>query len=124
MPKLAILLGGVSALLAVLFGAFGAHGLKSRLTEDMLGIYQTGVQYHFYHSLGLILIGLVAWHMPGSPRLRWAAWIMLAGILLFSGSLYALALTNAGWLGMITPFGGLAFIGAWLLLVIAVYTNR
>jgi uncharacterized membrane protein YgdD (TMEM256/DUF423 family) len=124
MPKLAILLGGVSALLAVLFGAFGAHGLKSRLTEDMLGIYQTGVQYHFYHSLGLILIGLVAWHMPGLPQLRWAAWIMLAGILLFSGSLYALALTNAGWLGMITPFGGLAFIGAWLLLVITVYTNR
>ena len=118
MPKLAIILGSLNAMLAVILGAFGAHGLKSRLTEEMLAVYQTGVQYHFYHSLGLILIGVIAWQMPGSIWLKWSAWIMLAGIILFSGSLYTLALTNLRWLGMITPIGGTAFIIAWLLLLV------
>ena len=119
MAKLALILGSLNAMLAVILGAFGAHGLKSRLTDDLLAVYQTGVQYHFYHSLGLILIGVIAWQMPGSVWLKWSAWIMLAGIVLFSGSLYLLALTNMRWLGMITPIGGIAFIVAWLLLLVA-----
>ena len=119
MTKLALILGSINAMLAVILGAFGAHGLKGRLTEDLLAIYQTGVQYHFYHSLGLLLIGVIAWQLPGSVWLKWSAWIMLAGIILFSGSLYLLALTNVRWLGMITPIGGIAFIVAWLLLLVA-----
>ena len=119
MAKLALILGSLNAMLAVILGAFGAHGLKGRLTEDLLAIYQTGVQYHFYHSLGLLLIGVIAWQLPGSVWLKWSAWIMLAGIILFSGSLYLLALTNVRWLGMITPIGGIAFIVAWLLLLVA-----
>ena len=119
MQRFALFAGSINAMLAVLLGAFGAHGLKGRLTEAMLQVYQTGVQYHYYHSLGLILIGLVAFRITDSRALKWAAWLMLAGIILFSGSLYLLALTNVHWLGFITPFGGTAFIIAWLLLAIA-----
>ncbi len=107
-------------MLVVGLGAFGAHGLKSRLTEDMMSVYQTGVQYHFYHALGLVLIGIIAFHLPASTLLKWSGWTMFAGIVLFSGSLYLLAITQTRWLGMITPIGGLAFIVSWLLLAIAV----
>ena len=124
MPKLAILLGSLNAMLAVILGAFGAHGLKGRLTEDLLAVYQTGVQYHFYHALGMILIGIIAWQIPGSVWLKWSTWLMLTGIILFSGSLYLLALTNVRWLGMITPIGGVAFIASWLLLAVAVYHSK
>ena len=116
MQKFALFAGSINAMLAVVIGAFGAHGLKGRLTAEMLAVYQTGVQYHFYHSLGLIIIGVLAFHLPASVLLKWSARIMLAGIFLFSGSLYLLALTNINWLGMITPLGGIAFIVAWLLL--------
>ena len=119
MKKFALFAGSINAMLAVILGAFGAHGLKGRLTEEMLSVYQTGVQYHFYHSLGLIIIGVTAFHLPASASLKWSARLMLAGIILFSGSLYLLALTNINWLGMITPVGGTAFIVAWLLLAIA-----
>jgi len=121
MAKIIIILGSLNAMLAVILGAFGAHALKTRLTGEMLAVYHTGVQYHFYHSLGLILIGVIALQVPGSVWLKWSAWIMLAGIILFSGSLYLLALTNVRWLGIITPIGGIAFIGSWLLLSIAAY---
>lgn len=107
-------------MLVVALGAFGAHGLKSRLTEDMMSVYQTGVQYHFFHALGLILVGIIAFHLPSSTWLRWSGWTMLIGILIFSGSLYLLAITQTRWLGMLTPIGGLAFIVSWLLLAIAV----
>jgi len=120
MSKLFILLGSLNAMLVVGLGAFGAHGLKSRLTEDMMSVYQTGVQYHFYHALGLVLIGIIAFHLPASTLLKWSGWTMFAGIVLFSGSLYLLAITQTRWLGMITPIGGLAFIVSWLLLAIAV----
>ena len=116
MQKFALFAGSINAMLAVILGAFGAHGLKGRLTEEMLSVYQTGVQYHFYHSLGLIIIGVVAFYLPASTLLKWSATVMLAGIVLFSGSLYLLALTDVRWLGMITPLGGIAFIVAWLLL--------
>ncbi len=120
MAKFYLLLGSINALLVVLIGAFGAHGLKARLTVENMAIFQTGVQYHFYHAVGLILVGLIAWHIPTSPYLRWSAWLMIMGIILFSGSLYALSITNIRWLGMITPVGGMAFIIAWLLLSIGI----
>lgn len=120
MAKLFLALGCINAMLVVLIGAFGAHALKARLTVENMAIFQTGVQYHFYHAVGLILLGLIALQIPITPYLRWSGWLMLVGIVLFSGSLYALSITNIRWLGMITPFGGLAFIIAWLLLTIGI----
>lgn len=120
MAKLFLALGCINAMLVVLIGAFGAHGLKARLTVENMAVFQTGVQYHLYHAVGLILLGLIALQIPITPYLRWSGWLMLVGIVLFSGSLYALSITNIRWLGMITPFGGLAFIIAWLLLTIGI----
>jgi uncharacterized membrane protein YgdD (TMEM256/DUF423 family) len=114
--KLFLSLGSFNALLAVAFGAFAAHGLKSRLAAEMLAVFQTGVQYHFYHALGLILIGIIAMQLSPSAWLKISGWLMFAGILLFSGSLYILSITGIRWWGFITPFGGVAFIFAWLLL--------
>jgi uncharacterized membrane protein YgdD (TMEM256/DUF423 family) len=112
-------IGAVAASLAVVFGAFGAHALKARVAPEALQIYKTGVEYHFYHALGLILLGLAALRLPDSARLRAAGWTMLAGIVLFSGSLYLLALTGLAWLGAIAPLGGSAFILAWCLFAAA-----
>jgi uncharacterized membrane protein YgdD (TMEM256/DUF423 family) len=112
--KLFVTLGALAAALGVLLGAFGAHALKTRLAPDMLAVYQTAVQYHLWHALGLLSIGIVAFHLPTSVPLRVAGWLMLVGIALFSGSLYVLATTGTKWLGAITPFGGAAFIAAWL----------
>lgn len=120
MAKLFLALGCINAMLVVLIGAFGAHALKARLTVENMAVFQTGVQYHLYHAVGLILLGLIALQIPITPYLRWSGWLMLVGIVLFSGSLYALSITNIRWLGMITPFGGLAFIIAWLLLTIGI----
>ena len=111
--KLFLTLGSLFALAAVMIGAFGAHGLKNRLSPDLLAAYQTGVQYHFYHALGLVLVGLACIHLPASPPLRASGWLMVVGIGLFSGSLYALALTGQKWLGAVAPLGGTAFILAW-----------
>lgn len=113
-------LGGAAALLAVALGAFGAHALKGRLGPEMAAVWHTGVEYHVFHALGLLAVGLVAAQLPESALLRWSAWLMLAGIALFSGSLYALALSGERWLGGVTPVGGLAFIAAWILFVAAV----
>lgn len=120
MFKLFTALGSINALISVLLGAFGAHALKSRLSADMMAIFETGVQYHFYHALGLLAVGLIACHLPESTWLRWSGWLMFAGILIFSGSLYILSTTGIKWLGAITPIGGTAFIIAWVLLTIAV----
>ena len=119
--KLFLVLGACNAFLAVLLGAFGAHALKTRLPADMLAVYHTGNQYHFYHALGLLLVGLVATQLPDSGLLRGSGWLMLLGIVLFSGSLYVLSISGVRWLGAITPFGGLAFLVAWLLLAMAVW---
>ena len=122
--KLFILLGAVAGAAGVALGAFGAHALKARLAPDMLAVWQTAVQYHFWHALGLIAIGiLIALTLPGSTTLKWAGWLMVAGLVLFSGSLYALAFTDARWLGAVTPFGGVAWIGAWVLLAVAVWKS-
>ena len=108
------------AFAAVALGAFGAHALKSRLSAEMLAVWHTGVEYHMFHALGLLAVGLVTVQLPESVPLRSSGWLMLAGILLFSGSLYALALSGEGWLGAITPVGGIAFLAAWVLFVVAV----
>lgn len=118
--KVLLLAGAINAGLCVLLGAFGAHALKSRLTMELSGIWGTAVQYHFYHALGLLLIGILALHWPASSLLRTSGWLMLAGILLFSGSLYCLTLTNIRWLGAITPIGGTALIAAWVILCVAI----
>jgi len=121
--KLFLLLGSANAMLAVILGAFGAHALKARLDESLLKIYHTGVEYHFYHALGLILVGIIAMNIPTNIWLKSSGWMMFAGIVLFSGSLYSLSILNVRWLGMITPFGGLLFILAWLSLCIAIYKH-
>lgn len=118
--SLFLVLGCIAALLAVAAGAFGAHALKARIAPELMTVYKTGVDYHFYHALGLLLVGLAAFHLPESVWLRGAGWTMLAGIVLFCGSLYLLALTGLGWLGAITPLGGAAFIAAWALFAAAV----
>ncbi len=106
--------GGMA--LAVALGAFGAHALRARVTPDLLGIWHTAVQYHALHALGLFVVAGAAHAWADSGSLRLAGWLMTAGILLFSGSLYVLVLTGTRWLGAVTPLGGLAFIAAWLLL--------
>lgn len=118
--RLFLAAGGLAALAAVALGAFGAHALKTRLSAEMLAVWHTGVEYHAYHALGLLAVGLVAAQLPESTLLKWSGWLMLAGIALFSGSLYALALSGERWLGAVTPIGGTAFLAAWGLFVIAV----
>jgi uncharacterized membrane protein YgdD (TMEM256/DUF423 family) len=118
--KLFLILGGINAALVVMLGAFGAHGLKARISVDMLAVYQTAVHYHLFHALGLLAVGLVASQIADSVWLKWSGWLMLAGIILFSGSLYVLSVSGLRWLGMVTPFGGVAFIAAWIVFVIAI----
>lgn len=111
--KTFIVIGAIAMALGVVLGAFGAHGLKARLTPDLLAVYQTGVEYHLYHALGLILVGILVVQFPHVSGLKVGGWLLLAGILVFSGSLYVLAITGVRWLGAITPIGGLAFIVGW-----------
>jgi uncharacterized membrane protein YgdD (TMEM256/DUF423 family) len=118
--RLLLASGGAAALLAVALGAFGAHALRSRLSPEMLVVWHTGIEYHVFHALGLLAVGIVAIQLPGSALLRWSGWLMLAGIVLFSGSLYLLALSGERWLGAVTPAGGILFLAAWALFVAAV----
>lgn len=120
MFKLFTSLGGINAFIAVALGAFGAHILEGKLGPEMLSIFETGVQYHFYHALGLLAVGLIATHLPDSNWLRWSGRLMFAGIVIFSGSLYILSFTGVRWLGAITPIGGLCLLASWILLVVAV----
>lgn len=106
--------------LAVVLGAFGAHALKARLSPEMMQVYKTGVEYHFYHAIGLLLTGVLSFHLK-SGLINWAAFCLFSGIVLFSGSLYLLAVTGVKWLGAITPLGGLSFIAGWVLLFVAVW---
>lgn len=107
-------IAAIAMFLAVGAGAFGAHALKARLTPDMAAVWQTAVQYHAWHALGLLAIGLLMMHGVAQGALAVAAWLLLAGIVLFSGSLYAMALTEMRGLGAITPIGGVAFLAGWL----------
>jgi len=119
-----LLLGALSALTGIGLGAFGAHGLKTLLSPEMLAVYQTGVTYQMWHALGLVLTALLCRHVPDSKLLNWAGRLMFAGIVLFSGSLYLLALLNQKWLGMVTPIGGISFLTAWLLIAIFAAINK
>lgn len=120
MAKLFITLASLSGMLAVAFGAFGAHALKNRLDDYALGVFQTAVQYHFYHSLALLAVGVIALGQhPQSALLRSSGWLFVIGILVFSGSLYLLSFSGLRWLGAVTPLGGLAFIAGWACLAAA-----
>ena len=123
MPKTFLIAGAVNMVLCVGLGAFGAHGLKGRLSEHLLAVYQTGVQYHLLHAIGLLVVGLVMFQADHGSLFRWAGYLMLIGIVLFSGSLYVLALGGAKWFGVVTPFGGLAFIAAWSVFAVAVWRS-
>jgi uncharacterized membrane protein YgdD (TMEM256/DUF423 family) len=114
--KIVLSCAAFSAMMSVMLGAFAAHGLKSKLSENLLNTFQTGVQYQMYHSLALILLVIIYRQMPQS-LLLYSAGFMLAGIILFSGSLYMLALTQMKWFGPITPIGGVCFIVGWALLL-------
>ena len=120
MDRLFTVCGALSAFIAVAAGAFGAHALKTRLSPDLLAVFETAARYQMYHALGLVA---VAWAMSrwAAPQLRAAGWLFLAGTVLFSGSLYLLARTGARGLGAITPLGGLCFLAGWLLLAIGVW---
>jgi len=107
-------LGGINAFISVAAGAFGAHGLKQRLSSDLLAAFETGARYQMYHALGLLA---VAFALGQGRSASTAGWAMLAGIVLFSGSLYALALTGIRPVGAITPLGGLCFLAGWAMFV-------
>lgn len=112
-------IGALSAFMAVALGAFGAHGLKTILTEAQLGTYQTAVEYQFYHALALLLVAAISFQFPAATALKWAGILFMTGIILFSGSLYLLVFTDIKILGAITPLGGLAFLAGWLFLTFA-----
>jgi uncharacterized membrane protein YgdD (TMEM256/DUF423 family) len=115
--------GAVAGGLGVILGAFGAHGLRSSVEPRLLEVFETGVRYQMYHALALLLVGLAAGRGGG----RWldaAGWLFVAGIVVFSGSLYAMTLSGARWLGAITPLGGVAFIAGWCCLALAALPRR
>ncbi len=118
MDKTFLLVGAVAAFLAVTLGAFGAHGLRARLSPEMMAVFQTGVQYHIYHALALILVSGIMGRMSGW-LIQTAGWCFTAGIVFFSGSLYLLAVTGVTSLGAITPIGGLFFLIGWACLAFA-----
>ena len=119
-----LMLGSINMFLAVALGAFGAHALKASLPPDLMAVYHTGNQYHFYHALGLFAVAVAAaWFQP-SRLFGLSGAFILAGLILFSGSLYVLSLTGQRWIGMIAPFGGMAFMIGWLLLAAGVCRGR
>ena len=117
--QLSFVLGALGALVSVILGAFGAHALKGRLDDYSLGVFDTAVQYQFYHSLALLIVALVMLQVPASTLLRSSSVLFALGIVVFSGSLYVLSLTGIRWLGAVTPLGGLAFIAGWTCLAAA-----
>lgn len=119
-PRTLIVSGAILMALAVAFGAFGAHIIQDMLTPDRFEVFKTGVEYHFYHALGILFLGVISMKMPGNRWVSWSGYSFVAGILIFSGSLYLLTLTDTGWLGAITPIGGVAFILGWLFLAVGV----
>ena len=120
MVRLFFTLGSLSAFLAVALGAFGAHALKARLDADLLAVFEIGVRYQMAHALALLAVAWACTRWPGSA-VSTSGWLFVAGTVIFSGSLYALALTGARWLGAITPIGGVAWLAAWLCLAWAAW---
>lgn len=137
MPKTYLLLAAISGFLAVALGAFGAHGLRERLAPDLLAVYQTGVQYHVYHTLALLAVAVLLMLVPQSAMpssslplslpstlLKWSGNLFVIGIIIFSGSLYVLAISGVRWLGAITPIGGVAFLAGWICLALAAWNLK
>ena len=117
-PKIVLIIAGVLGAVAVGLGAFGAHGLEATLTANgRLATYETAVKYQFYHTLALLLVGILMINI-NHEYFSWAAWSLLIGTIIFSGSLYILSLTNITWLGAITPIGGIALIVGWVFLIL------
>jgi len=111
--------------LAVAIGAFGAHGLQGRLDAYSMGVYEKAVFYHFIHALGMLAVPLLVHAgIISATAGKWTGWLLLAGIVLFSGSLYILAITGARTLGAVTPFGGASFIAAWVTLAVCAFLSR
>jgi uncharacterized membrane protein YgdD (TMEM256/DUF423 family) len=122
MERVFYLIGAVSAFAGVAAGAFGAHGLKGRLGDELLAVFETGVRYQMYHALALFAAAWAAARWPGALTSA-AGWLFVAGTVVFSGSLYALSLTGQRWLGAVTPLGGLAFLAGWLCLAAACWKS-
>ena len=118
MDRTFLLIGAVLSFLGVALGAFGAHALKTRLSPDMLAVFDTAVRYQMYHAFAVLIVAAAIGHIGNARLLVMAGWFFFAGVLLFSGSLYALALTGVGMLGALTPIGGLLFLVGWACLVI------
>lgn len=115
-------LGGLSALMAVAVGAFGAHALRTRLAADQLAVFETAARYQMYHALALVAVAWLSARNAG-PQATWAGALFVAGTVLFCGSLYALTLTGTRWLGAVTPFGGVAFLAGWACVVWAAFAR-
>jgi uncharacterized membrane protein YgdD (TMEM256/DUF423 family) len=123
MERLFFVLGSLSALSAVALGAFAAHGLRSRVSPEMLAVFEVGARYHMYHALALLAASWAAGRWPGTAVTA-AGWLFCAGTVVFSGSLYLLALTGQRWLGAVTPIGGAAFLLGWLALAWSAWAAR
>ena len=123
MDRLFFSIGTLSGLISVAAGAFGAHALRARLSPEHLAVFETAARYQMYHALALLAVAWAAARWPGALSL-WAGWLFVAGTVLFSGSLYTLALTGARWLGAITPLGGVAFLVGWLCLFLSVRRSQ
>jgi uncharacterized membrane protein YgdD (TMEM256/DUF423 family) len=123
MDRLFFGLGALSAFVAVAAGAFGAHALRARLSPEYLAIFETAARYQMSHALGLLAVAWAITRWPGALPL-WAGWLFVAGTVLFSGSLYTLALTGASWWGAVTPLGGVAFLAGWIVLLLAIRDRK
>lgn len=117
--KIFIILGAVNAFLSVALGAFGAHGLEGKLEPKYMDIWEKAVKYQMFHATGLLIVGILLGKFPASSLLNWSGWLMFIGTVLFAGSLYVLAVTRISVLGAITPLGGVSFLAAWALIVVA-----
>lgn len=124
MSRFFLISAAISGFFAVVIGAFAAHGLKKILAPELLEVAKTGVQYQMYHALVLLLVGLWLSYRPATVSLKAAGLAFILGILMFSGSLYALALGAPRWFGPITPLGGLCFLVGWLLLLITAWRSQ
>jgi uncharacterized membrane protein YgdD (TMEM256/DUF423 family) len=118
MERFFFALGAVLGGLGVAAGAFAAHGLRDRLTPDLLVVFETGARYQMYHALALLAVAWACGRWPGTMTVA-AGWCFVAGIAIFSGSLYVLAISGTRWLGAVTPLGGVAFLLGWMLLALA-----
>ena len=118
MMRIFIQIAAISGFLSVIAGAFAAHGLKKVLTPEMIDVVKTGVQYQMYHALALLIVAILMLHKPMNMGLKASGWAFILGSLMFSGSLYALAMGAPRWFGPITPLGGLCFLVGWVLLAI------